>query len=51
MECQKFLTFVRPSDKENAQRWEKILFNSCYDRISTKQDFKLYEVNYPHPKG
>lgn len=44
MEYQKLLTFARPSDKEIAQRWEKILFNSCYDRISTKQDFKLYEV-------
>lgn len=44
MEYQKLLTFVRPSDKEIAQRLEKILFNSCYDRISTKTDFKLYEV-------
>ena len=44
MEYQKLLTFVRPSDMEIAQRWEKILFNSCYDRISTKPDFKLYEV-------
>ena len=44
MECQKLLTFVRPMDKEIAQRWEKISFNSCYGRISTKQDFKLYEV-------
>ena len=44
MEYQKLLTFTRPSDKEIAQRWAKILFNSCYDRISTKQDFKLYEV-------
>lgn len=44
MEYQKLLTFVRPLDKEIAQRWEKISFNSCYDRISTKQDFKLYEV-------
>lgn len=44
MEYQKLLTFIRPSDTEIAQRWEKILFNSCYDRISTKTDFKLYEV-------
>lgn len=44
MEYQKLLTFDRPSDKEIAQRWEKILFNSCYDRIATKPDFKLYEV-------
>lgn len=44
MEYQKLLTFTRPSDKEIAQRWEKILFNSCYDRIASKPDFKLYEA-------
>ena len=44
MEYQKLLTFARPSDKEIAQRWEKILFNSCYDGIASKPDFKLYEV-------
>lgn len=44
MEYQKLLTFVRPSDKEIAQRWAKILLNSCYDRISVNSDFKLYEV-------
>lgn len=44
MECQKLLKFVRPSDKENAQRRAKILLNSCYDRILPNSDFKLYEV-------
>jgi hypothetical protein len=44
MEYQRLLTFIRPSDKEIAQRWAKILFNSCYDRIASKPDFKLYEV-------
>ena len=44
MEYQKLLKFVSPSDKETVQRWGKILFNSCYDRISPKPDFKLYEV-------
>ena len=44
MEYQKLLTFIRPSDTEIAQRWEKILFNSCYDGIASKPDFKLYEV-------
>ena len=44
MEYQKLLTFTRLSDKEIAQRWAKILFNSCYDRIASKPDFKLYEV-------
>lgn len=44
MKYQKLLSFDRPSDIEIAQRWAKILFNSCYDRISTKPDFKLCEV-------
>lgn len=44
MEYQKLLTFVRPSDKEIAQRLENLLLNSCYGRIATKPDFKLYEV-------
>lgn len=44
MEYQKLLKFVRPSDKENVQRWTKNLLNSCYDRISVNSDFKLYEV-------
>ena len=44
MEYQKLLTFARPSGKEIAQRWEKILFNSCYDGIASNPDFKLYEV-------
>lgn len=44
MEYQKLLTLVRPSSVENAQRWAKILLNSCYDRIAVNSDFKLYEV-------
>lgn len=44
MEYQKLLKFVRPSDKEIAQRWAKILLNSCYDRILPNSDFKLYGV-------
>ncbi len=44
MEYQKLLTFARQSDMEIAQRWEKILFNSCYDRIALNSDFHLYDA-------
>jgi hypothetical protein len=44
MEYQKLLAFVHPKDIESLQRWAKILLNSCYDRVSPKSDFKLYEV-------
>ena len=44
MEYNKLLTFTRPSSTEIAQRMEKILFNSCYDRIVAKPDFHLYEA-------
>lgn len=45
MEYQKLLSFVKPSSTEIAQRWAKILFNSCYDRVSASSDFHLYEVS------
>lgn len=38
------LTYTRPSNMEVAQRLNKIFINSCYDRIATSSNFKLYEA-------
>lgn len=40
----KQLTYARPSDIELAQRWAKILINSCYDRVAVSSRFELYDV-------
>lgn len=43
----KQLAYDRPSDIELAQRWAKIIINSCYDRVAASPRFELYDV----PRG
>lgn len=40
----KLLGYIKPSNMEVAQRWNKIFINSCYDRIATSSKFHLYEA-------
>lgn len=40
----KLLGYTKPSSMEVSQRLNKIFINSCYDRIATSSNFKLYEA-------
>ena len=44
MEYEKLLTLIRPASTEIAQQTAKILLNSCYDKIATNSDFRIYDV-------
>ena len=39
------LGYALPSNMEIAQRLNKIFINSCYDRITSSSNFKLYEAD------